>query len=88
MQVLYGKSVLKSIKKGKIPRDIWIDTKDAFDSLAKTNNYRLFDIKKLITKGTHSYYRLRIRGYRALFRADKAAIYVEEIGPRGGIYKS
>ena len=47
----------------------------------------MFDIKKLVGKGPYVYYRLRIRDYRALFRMDKTNVFVEEIGPRGDIYK-
>jgi mRNA-degrading endonuclease RelE of RelBE toxin-antitoxin system len=47
----------------------------------------LFDIKKLVNKGSYVYYRLRVRTYRALFHMDDQNIYVEDIGSRGGIYK-
>ena len=87
MNVVYSRQVAKSVKKRKLPYEIWIDFKDAFDSLARTQNLKLFDIKRLVNKGPYVYFRLRIRTYRALFHMDKHAIYVEEIGPRGGIYK-
>ena len=87
MKVLYSRQVEKQVKKGKIPKEIWVDFRDAFDSFGITANFRLFDIKKLTNKGPHVYYRLRIRNYRALFHMDDSAIYVEVIGPRGEIYK-
>jgi mRNA-degrading endonuclease RelE of RelBE toxin-antitoxin system len=87
MRVLYGKYVGKRVQKHQLPMEIWVDFQDAFESFAKTRNFRLFDIKKLANKEPYVYYRLRIRGYRALFHMDKEHIYVEDIGPRGGIYK-
>lgn len=87
MKVLYGKHVAKKIEKNKLPREVWVDFKDAFDSFAKNRNFRLFDIKKLTNKGPYVYYRLRIRGYRALFHMDDDSIYVEDIGTRGEVYK-
>ncbi|MDA9101285.1 hypothetical protein N9K06_01270 [Omnitrophica bacterium] len=86
--MLYSKQVEKRIKKHKVSREIWEDFRDAFESLAATQNFRLFDIKKLIQKGPYVYYRLRIRGYRALFHQDREYIFVEDIGPRGEIYRS
>ena len=32
-------------------------------------------------------YRLRVGGYRILFKSDKQSIRIHEIGPRGQIYK-
>ena len=87
MKVLYGKLVEKRIKKHKLPKEIWEDFRDTFESFAQTRNFRLFDIKRLIQKGPHTYYRLRIRGYRALFRMDDQHIYVEDIAPRGEVYR-
>lgn len=86
MKVYYSKQVGKRIEKRQIPKEIWTDFRDAFESFSKSRNFRLFDIKKLTVKGPHVYYRLRIRGYRALFHMDEN-IFVEDIGPRGGIYK-
>jgi len=88
MNVLYGKQVAKKIRKGKLPKEVWEDFRDAFESFSKSRNFRLFDIKKLTNKGSYVYYRLRIRGHRALFHMDEESIFVEEIGSRGEIYKS
>lgn len=86
MKVYYSKLVYKKAERHKIPNEIWQDFRDAFDVLAKHKNFRLFDIKKLVNKGVYAYYRMRIRNYRAVFRID-SDIYVEDIGPRGEIYK-
>lgn len=53
-----------------------------------TMNFRLFDIKKLTTKGSTAYYRLRIGKYRALFHFDAKTIYVEDIAPRAEVYRT
>ena len=87
MRVVYGKQVAKRVQKLRIPREVWVDFRDAFESFAESRNFRLFDIKKLTVKGPYVYYRLRIRGYRALFHMDDETVFVEDIGPRGGIYK-
>ncbi|PIW59787.1 MAG: hypothetical protein COW13_04270 [Candidatus Omnitrophica bacterium CG12_big_fil_rev_8_21_14_0_65_50_5] len=87
MDVVYGKAVAKKIQKNKIPREIWFDFKDTFEAFADTQNFRIFDIKKLVNKGPYVYYRLRVRNYRALFHMDKDFIYVEDIAPRGEVYK-
>jgi hypothetical protein len=87
MKVLYGKRVAKKIKKNKLPKEIWDDFNDSFESFARHKNFRLFDIKKLMNKGPYVYYRLRIRNDRALFHMDSECIYVEDIGIRGEIYK-
>ena len=87
MQILYSKKIAKDIERHKIPKEVWVDFKDAFESFARNGNFRLFDIKKLVNKGPRVYYRLRVRNYRALFHMDDQNIFVEDIGPRGGIYK-
>ena len=87
MNVLYSKKIAKEVERHRIPKEVWVDFKDAFESFARNSNFRLFDIKKLINKGPHVYYRLRVRSYRALFHMDDQNIFVEDIGPRGGIYK-
>ena len=87
MQVLYSKKISKDVERHKISKEVWVDFTDAFESFAQNRNFRLFDIKKLVNKGPHVYYRLRVRSYRALFHMDDQNVYVEDIGPRGGIYK-
>ena len=87
MTVLYSRLVGKRVKKHKLPKEIWQDFRDAFQSFAQTRNFRLFDIKRLIQKGPYTYYRLRIRDYRALFHMDAHHIYVEDIAPRGEVYR-
>ena len=87
MVFLYGKEVQRKLRKHQIPRDVWEDFRDAFLGMSVSQNFRLFDVKKMIAKGSYVYYRLRIRNYRALFHMDRENIYVEDIGPRGGVYR-
>lgn len=87
MEVRYSKDIAKKVKRHQLPKEIWVDFRDAFDAFASSRNIRLFDIKRLVTKGPHVYFRLRIRNYRAIFHMDDQWIYVEEIRPRGEIYK-
>ena len=87
MKVLYSKRIGKDVERHRIPKEVWVDFKDAFESFAQNKNFRLFDIKKLTNKGPYVYYRLRVHSYRALFHMDDQSIYVEDLGPRGGIYK-
>lgn len=87
MEVRYSKSIVKKIKRHQLPKEIWVDFRDAFNAFASSGNMRLFDIKKLVTKEAYVYFRLRIRNYRAIFHMDDQFIYVEEMGPRGEIYK-
>ncbi len=86
MEVRYSNNVAKKVKRHQFPEEIWVDFRDAFNAFALNRNMRLFDIKRLVTKGSYVYFRLRIRNYRAIFHMDEQAIYVEEIGSRGEIY--
>lgn len=87
MEVLYGKQVKKRVEKKKLPRDTWYDFRDAFNSLASTRNFRLFDIKKLVKKGPYVYFRLRLGKYRALFHIERETIFVENIAHRSEVYR-
>ncbi len=87
MEVRYSAGVAKKVRKHQLSREIWEDFRDAFGALAASRNMRLFDIKKMVAKEPYVYFRLRIRNYRALFHMDDACIYVEDISPRGEIYK-
>ena len=87
MKVLYSKRVMKAVESHHLPTEVWTDFRDALASFARTRNFRLFDMKRLVSHGSYTFYRLRIRQHRALFHMDEKHIYVEDIGPRGSIYK-
>ncbi len=87
MEVVYSKNVIKAVQKRKLSMETWENFRDAFASMARTGNLRMFDVKKMLVKNEHHYYRLRIGKYRALFRMTQDSIVVEEIGSRGGVYR-
>lgn len=69
----------------KMPRKTASQFINAFDKLAE-NNAEGLDVKKLSSREG---YRLRIRGYRAIYTIDgeQLIILILDAGPRGGIYK-
>ena len=81
-RVVYKKKALKAM--AKMPEKVARQFFSAFDRLAENNEEGL-EIKKL--KGRDGY-RLRIGGYRAIYKADgdDLIILVLDAGPRGGIY--
>lgn len=82
-KIIYRKSALKVL--AKMPLKSALQFQQAFETIA-INNVTELDIKKL--EGRDGY-RLRIGGYRAIFRRldDVLIIEVVDIGSRGGIYK-
>lgn len=82
-KIVCRKSALKAF--AKMPLKIALQFQQAFETIA-INSTIDFDIKKL--EGLDGY-RLRIRGYRVIFRwlDDVLIIEVVDIGSRGGIYK-
>ncbi len=85
--ILYEKSILKSLKKGKISGDTFVHINNAFIALNETNDLTLFDIKKLKEIGERSYYRLRKGKYRAIFYIEKNSIFVIALDKREEVYK-
>ncbi len=78
MEIRYSKAAIKVI--------------NAMDRPAKRRMYDAIhkipdgDIKTL--QGSKGSFRLRVGNWRVLFsRVEKDIIYIEKIGPRGGIYK-
>jgi mRNA-degrading endonuclease RelE of RelBE toxin-antitoxin system len=57
--------------------------KAAFENLAKEPPEG--DIRPVI--GTQGYFRLRVGGFRALYRIENNTIFVTNIDPRGQVYK-
>ncbi|GBR77496.1 hypothetical protein RDn1_155 [Candidatus Termititenax dinenymphae] len=87
--IQYLGDILKSLKKGLIPKEIFIHINNAFAALDLTKDLALFDIKQLKTpKGSkHVYYRLRKGKYRAIFYLESSNIYVIALNKREEIYK-
>jgi mRNA interferase RelE/StbE len=85
--IKYDKEILKNIKKGKLPGEIFIHFHNAFTALDATGDLTLFDIKKLKTAEKRSYYRLRKGKYRAIFYIEDKEIRIMAIDVRGEVYK-
>jgi len=85
--IYYEKAVLKSYKKGEIPKRIMELFHNAFLSIDVTKDMDLFDIKQIKGSYDRVYYRLRKSKYRALFYFSGEDIYIIYIGKRDEVYK-
>jgi mRNA interferase RelE/StbE len=87
--VKYLEDVLKRIKKGSIPKEIFIHFNNAFLSIDMTKDLSLFDIKQLKTSDEkiRNYFRLRKGKYRAIFYIENNDIFVISIDKREEVYK-
>ena len=87
--VKYSDEILKRIKKGLIPKEIFIHFNNAFISLDLTKDLNLFDIKqmKISEEKQRIYYRLRKGKYRAIFYLEEENIYVITLDKREEVYK-
>jgi len=83
----YEDAISKSLKKGILPKEIFVLFHHAFIALDTTKDMNLFDIKKLKSSGDRSYYRLRKGKYRAIFYTEKNNYYVVLIAKREEVYK-
>ncbi len=84
--VHYSDSILKTIKKDAVPRNIIDRFMNAFASIDLTRDLSLFDIKP-IKDSEGLVYRMRKGNYRAIFRLEDNDIYVLIIGKRDEVYK-
>jgi len=87
--VKYHEDILKRMKKGQIPKEIFVHFNNAFCSLDLTKDLSLFDIKQLRTAEEQSriYYRLRKGKYRSIFYIEDKDIVVITIDKREEVYK-
>jgi mRNA interferase RelE/StbE len=85
--ILYDDSIKKKIKKHEIPKTIIQQFHNAFISLELTEDFSLFDIKKINGNFGRNYYRLRKGNYRSIFYLDDKNIIVIYIGHRKDVYK-
>ena len=86
--ICYEHDVMKSLKKGNIPKRQFDLFHHAFQSLDLTNDLNLFDIKKLKGNYKRDYFRLRKGKYRAIFYLENNDIFVVYIGKREEVYRS
>ena len=85
--ISYSDKILKSVKKGQLTREIFVHFNNAFISLDKTNDFELFDIKRLKTKDKRAYYRLRKGKYRSIFYIENKNFCIIAIDKREEVYK-
>ena len=83
----YDKGIEKSVKKGHVTKEIAKLFHHAFIALYTTNDFNLFDIKKLVTKNDVDYYRLRKGKYRAIFTFIDNDFHMLDIIKRKEVYK-
>ena len=84
--IYYEKSVQKSFKKKEVPEKVMILFHNAFLSLDLTKDLDLFDIKKIKSKYSRDYFRLRKGKYRAIFYILDKNFYIIYIGKREEVY--
>ena len=87
--IKYLDEILKKMKKGQIPREIFIHFNNAFSSIDLTQDLRLFDIKQLRVseEKSRSYYRLKKGKYRAIFYFECNDIFIVALDKREEVYK-
>ncbi len=87
--IKYEEAMLKRLKKGLIPKEIFVHFNNAFLSIDITKDLSLFDIKqlKLSENAKRVYYRLRKGKYRSIFYIEEEDIYVIAIDKREEVYK-
>ena len=85
--VSYEKEVLKAVKKGSLPKEIFRRFNNIFIALDTTKDLGLFDVKRLKSSGERIYYRLRKGKYRAIFYFEKNNYYVISIAKREEVYQ-
>lgn len=87
--VKYSDEILKRIKKGLIPKEIFVHFNNAFMSLDLTKDLNLFDIKqlKISAEKTKIYYRLRKGKFRSIFYLEEENIHVIALDKREEVYK-
>lgn len=86
-KVKYSKPAEKFLKKNK---GVGIGFFKAFEEIAWDRvNIQFYNVKKYYSKDYDDMFRLRIGGYRAVFRVvdNELLVYVFDIDSRGDIYK-
>jgi len=85
--VNYEDKIIKLLKKGKPPKEVFIHINNAFVALDKTGDLSLFDIKKLKSSPDRTYYRLRKGKYRAIFYIKDENYFIIALDKREEVYK-
>jgi len=87
--IRYAEEILKHLKKGLLPKEVFILFNHAFLSIDLTKDLNLFDIKALKedSKAIRKYYRIRKGKYRSIFYIENGDIFIIAIDKREEIYK-
>jgi mRNA interferase RelE/StbE len=85
--VRYIDDIVKRIKKGLIPKEIFKHINNAFASIDLTKDLNLFDIKAMKESENRQYFRLRKGKFRAIFYIENNDIYVIALDKREDAYK-
>jgi len=81
--VFYEDEVIKALKKGFIPKEVFKNFHETFMKIDSTKKILEFDIKQLKTSGERVYYRLRKGKFRAIFYIENQNYYAK----REEVYK-
>jgi len=84
--IQYEKDIQKALKKNNLPKKVFERFHNAFLSLDLTNDYSLFDIKKIRGRYSKDYYRLRKGKFRAIFYFENNIYYIISIRKRDEVY--
>ncbi|MEE4216719.1 MAG: type II toxin-antitoxin system RelE/ParE family toxin [Xanthomonadales bacterium] len=81
-EVQYSRKAIRGLR--KIPANVADQFRTAFQDIA--DNHGHWDIKKLVGREG---YRLRIGGYRGIYKieGERITVLVLDVRPRGGVYK-
>ena len=85
--IYYEEEILKRIKKGLLPKDVFVRFDNAFRALELTKDLSLFDIRLLKETGERKVFRLRKGKYRALFYVEENNFFVFKIDKREEVYR-
>lgn len=84
--IFYEDNIKKAVKKGTLPKEVFVRFNNVFVALDATNDLGLFDIKKLKSSEKRTYYRARKGKYRAIFYIESKDYYVISIAKREEVY--
>ena len=87
--IKYAEEIVKRIKNGLVPKEIFLHMNNAFMAIDSTKDMNLFDIKQLkMSKETNrTYFRLRKGKYRAIFYFEDNNIFVIALDKREEVYR-
>jgi len=87
--IKYSEEILKILKKGQLPKEVFLLFHNAFLSIDLTKDLNLFDIKSLKedSKSLRKYFRIRKGKYRSIFYIENEDIYIIAIDKREEVYK-